>query len=237
MIAHRGASAVAPENTGAAIRRAIRMRADMIELDVQLTEDRRAVIFHDDRLERTTTGRGRLSRQPYRNLQRLDAGSWFGASFAGERMLLASQALAMVKPPCRINLELKRTSPDRVKALAEGVCGVLRRTRSVRRVLVSSFDPHLIARVKARLPRAAIALISRRAPAQALRRAAQLGCSAWHPHQRLVRPSLVRQAHGAGLRVHVWTVDRPLDAKRLLRMGVDGLFTNVPDRIRRVITT
>jgi glycerophosphoryl diester phosphodiesterase len=211
------------------------MRADMIELDVQLTEDRRAVIFHDDRLERTTTGQGRLAQQPYRNLQRLDAGSWFGTPFAGERMLLASQALAMVRPPCRINLELKRTSPDRVKALADCVCRVVRRTRNVRRVLVSSFDPHLIARVKTRLPRAAIALISRRAPAQALRRAAQLGCSSWHPHRTSIKPSLIQQAHGAGLRVHVWTVDRPLDATRLLRMGVDGLFTNVPDRIRSTI--
>lgn len=204
----------------------------MVELDVQLTRDRRAVVFHDDRLERTTTGRGRLAQQPYRLLRRLDAGSWFGPAFSGERILLASEALALVKPPRRINLELKRSRQDRTTALADHVCRILRRTGSVRRVLVSSFDARLLARAKAALPRLAIALISRRASGRELRRAAQLGCRSWHPHRAFITPVLITRAHAAGLRVHVWTVDRPREAARLVRMGADGVFTNVPHRIR-----
>ena len=204
----------------------------MIELDVQLTRDRRAVIFHDERLERTTNGRGRLAQQRYRDLARLDCGSWFAPRFAKERLLLASQALRLIRPPSKANLELKRT--DRAAALVACVSRVLRRTRSVRRVLVSSFDAALLARIKASTPRLAVALICRRAPTRSIRRAAQLGCRSWHPHRTLVSPSLVRRAHAAGLRVHVWTVDRPAEAARLIRMGVDGVFTNVPDRIRAV---
>lgn len=232
IIAHRGASAAAPENTGVAIRRAFAMRADAVELDVQLTRDRRAVIFHDDRLERTTNGRGRLADHSYSELRRLDAGSWFGPAFKQEPVLLASEALALAKPH-RVNLELKRPRRDRSTGLADRVCRILQRTNSVGRVLVSSFDADLLARAKLKLPRLAVALITKRSPSAALRRAAELGCSSWHPHRALVKPSLVKQAHRAGMRVHAWTVDRPAEAKRLVRMGVDGVFTNAPDRIRK----
>jgi glycerophosphoryl diester phosphodiesterase len=141
--------------------------------------------------------------------------------------------LAVAKPH-RVNLELKRPRRDRTTGLADRVCRILQHTNSVGRVLVSSFDADLIARAKLKLPRLAIALISKRAPAQAIRRAAELGCSSWHPHRTLIRPSLIKRAHAAGMRVHAWTVDRPQDAKRLVRMGVDGVFTNTPDRIRKV---
>ncbi len=96
-IAHRGASRVAPEGTAVAIRQALALRAEMIELDVQLTRDRRLVIFHDERLERTTDGRGRVAAWSFRELGRLDHGSWFGPEFSGERILLVSQALRMIR--------------------------------------------------------------------------------------------------------------------------------------------
>src|SRR3990167_3043170 len=89
-IAHRGASAVAPESTRAAINAEVRAGAAMIELDVQMTRDGRLVVFHDDRLERTTNGSGRLRATTYARLARLDAGTWFDPRFAGERILLAS---------------------------------------------------------------------------------------------------------------------------------------------------
>ena len=231
IIAHRGASAHAPENTKAAIVKALAMKADMIELDVQLTRDERLVIFHDERLERTTNARGVLSRTPYQALARLEHGSWFAPRFSGERILLASQALRLLPPSCQVNLELKRT--HRATALIQRLIQCLRWTRSLRRVLVSSFDPSLLARLHATHPRIATALLCRRNPKQAVRHAIALGCVALHPHKSLVSPALVVQAHAVGLRVSVWVVDRLDEARRLLRMGVDGLFTNVPDRMVR----
>ena len=231
IIAHRGASAEAPENTAAAIRRAWQVGADMVELDVQVTADDRLVIFHDDRLDRITGVRGRLIRQRWTDLQQLDCGSWFASRFADERMPLLSRALRSVPSTKRVNLELKRTQKPSV--LITGVVRALRATGRVRRALISSFDMELLARLRRAHRQAAIALICRRRPRVALRRAVRLGCRAWHPHASLVTPALVREAHAAGLRVHAWTVDEPAQAHRLLRLGVDGVFTNDPARLRR----
>jgi len=233
IVAHRGACAYAPENTRAAIRKALALKADMIELDVQLTQDNRLVIFHDARLDRTTNGHGVLSRWPYRELVRLDCGSWFSPRFSGERILLASQALRLIPPPSLINLELKRTS--RRDLVVKQLVRCLRWTRTTKRVVVSSLDPSLLARLKARQPQVSRALLCRRNPHQALRNAIALGCAALHPHKSLLSPSLIKRAHAAGLRVHVWTVNHAHEARRLLRLGVDGMVTNVPDRIRRIV--
>jgi glycerophosphoryl diester phosphodiesterase len=226
IIAHRGASAVAPESTRAAIVAAVRAGARMIELDVQLTKDRRLVIIHDGRLERTTNGRGRVRAWRYAQLARLDAGSWFHPRFAGERLLTASQALQAVPRPVGINFELKRTWARR--ALVARVRRLLGRV-SGRRLLVSSFDPALLRPLRG--SGAPLALICRIRPDGSLRRAIRLGCAAWHPFHSLVTRRRVARAHEAGLRVHAWTVDQPALARRLLRLGVDGIFTNDPARL------
>ena len=227
IIAHRGASAVAPESTQAAIRAAARAGARMVELDVQMTRDGRLVIFHDDRLERTTKGRGRLIRHRYAQLARLDAGRWFHPRFSGESILLVSQAVRVIPAWMGVNLELKRTA-QRTRLLAR-LRRVLRRAPVARRLLLSSFDPRLLQPLKG--SGFARALICRRDPDRALRQAIRLGCLAWHPFHALVTPRRVARAHAAGLRVHAWTVDDPARARRLIRWGVDGLFTNDPARL------
>jgi glycerophosphoryl diester phosphodiesterase len=230
IIAHRGASGSAPESTACAIRRAVAVHADMIELDVQLTRDNRLVIFHDDRLDRTTDGAGLLRRWPYRELARLGGGGWFDPRFSGERILLASAALRMIPRRCAVNVELKRTRQPSM--LIERLASCLQWTRTARRVLASSFEPHLLERLAAARPRVARGLLCRRNPGRWLRRALQLGCVSFHPHASLITPWLVAQAHEAGLRVFAWTIDSPAQARRLIRLGVDGIFTNRPERLR-----
>ena len=231
LIAHRGASAVAPESTRMAIRRAIHAGARMIELDVQMTRDGRLIIFHDDRLERTTDGHGLVASHRYADLARLDAGGWFHPRYAGERILLVSQVFRLIPMRIGVNLELKRTaSPQR---LLRGIRGLLHHGRIANRLLLSSFDPHLLSPfVGSRLARA---LICRRDPDRALRYAIRLGCLAWHPFHTLITPRRIARAHAAGLRVHAWTVDDPRRARQLIRCGVDGLFTNDPARLRRSV--
>ncbi|MBI4003481.1 MAG: glycerophosphoryl diester phosphodiesterase [Candidatus Omnitrophica bacterium] len=230
LIAHRGASAIAPEGTRAAIRGAIRAGAQMIELDVQMTRDGRLVVFHDDRLERTTNGSGWLRGLSYAQVARLDAGSWFHPRFAGEQVLLVSQAIRLIPERMRINLELKRTS--RRQALLQGVARTLRWTRSTRRILVSSFDAKLLKPLSRRV---ACALLCRRRPERSLEQAVRLGCAAWHPHVSLTTPARIRRAHRAGLQVNVWVVDDPATARRLIQWGADGMFTNDPGRLRGMV--
>lgn len=232
IIAHRGASGVAPESTRAALRAAAASGAQMVELDVQMTRDERLIIFHDDRLERTTDGAGRVRQMRYADLAALDAGAWFHRRFAGERILLVSQALRLLPQRVRVNLELKRT--PRRKAVLRRLLQLLARTpRSRHRLLISSIDPALLRPLRpTAIP---LALICHRLPEQSLRQAVRLQVPAWHPNHALLTPARVARAHAAGLRVHAWTVDDLARARRLLRWGVDGLFTNHPARLCRLL--
>ena len=227
IIAHRGASAVAPESTASAIRAAARAHADMVELDVQMTQDGRLIIFHDNRLERTTTGSGLVANQRYAELARLDAGTWFHPRFSGERILLLSQAIRVAAPQLHLNLELKSTS--RRRALLHRVLRVVRRAHLGSRLLLSSFDALLLSPLVS--TRLALALICRDHADRSLREAIRLRCAAWHPFHALVSPQRVARAHRAGMRVHAWTVDELPRARQLARWGVDGLFTNDPARL------
>lgn len=231
LIAHRGASGVAPESTRAALRAAVAAGARMVELDVQMTQDERLIIFHDDRLERTTNGTGRVRQRRYAELAALDAGAWFHRRFTGERILLVSQVLRLLPQRMRINLELKRAS--RRQALLRRVLRLFDRVPNRRhRLLISAVDPHMLRPLRCTgIP---LALIGSRHPEPSLRRAIRLRVSAWHPHHALVTPARIATAHAHGLRVHAWTVDDPVRARQLLRWGVDGLFTNHPARLCRL---
>ena len=228
IIAHRGASAAAPESTRAAIREAARAGADMVEFDVQMTRDGRLVVFHDDRVERTTDGKGRLTAMRYRELARLDAGSWFHPRFAGERILLLSQAVRLVPERMGINLELKRTA--RRRPLLRRLIRVAHRERLGQRLLVSSFDGSLLRPLRS--VGLSLALICRTNADRSLQQAIRLRCDAWHPFHALVTRRRIAAAHAAGLRVHAWTVESRASARTLARWGIDGVFTNHPARLR-----
>jgi len=229
LIAHRGASAVAPESTRAAIRGAVRAGADHVELDVRMTRDHRLIAFHDERLERTTDGTGRVAQRRYAEIAKLDAGSWFHRRFAGERVLLVSQAARVMPARVRIHLELKRTRQPRL--LQRRLLRLIRSRGLTRRVMISSFDPAVLRLFVGH--GVGLALLCARQPQRSLRWAAAIGCEAWHLVHTLARPSAIARAHALGLRVHVWTVDDPRRARQCLRWGADGLFTNDPGRLRR----
>jgi glycerophosphoryl diester phosphodiesterase len=229
LIAHRGASAVAPESTRAAILEAARQGAEAIELDVQMTRDQRLVIFHDERLERTTNGTGRLSAARFSLLAKLDAGSWFHPRFSGERVLLVSQAMALI--PRRMDVILELKSSSRRRSLVGRLWRLLQRQRVVERVIVSSFDARLLRLLRREGLR--LALVSREDPRRAVREAVRLGCAAWHPRHVGLTRELIETAHARGMQVHTWTVETSARARQLASWGVDGIFTNHPARFSR----
>lgn len=220
--AHRGASAEAPENTLAAFDLALQRHADGIELDVHLSADGVPMVIHDETLERTSDGRGRVSAWNAEALQSLDAGRWFSPQFSGERIPTLEQVLQRVGEQVRINIEIKSG------AAGEAVLALLQRYPKTR-VLVSSFDHRLLAQLRQRAPQLPLGfLIESPWWRLSLRRAQASGAESFHPRQELVNRPLLQACHRAGIKVYPWTVDGPARQDELRRLGCDGLFTNLP---------
>lgn len=228
VIAHRGASAYRPENTLPAFELAVEQRADMIETDLHRTRDGAVVITHDEELA-GIGGRGEIADATLAEIRALDAGG-------GARVPTLDEMLDGFGPRIPFNLELKKGTRAEYEGLEEIAIEAVRARGIAERTLFSSFYDPVLARLRERAPEARIGLlISRKYPIRILERAAALGAEAIHPELPLVDAALVEAAHGAGLAVYVFTVDDPADMRRLLDLGVDGLFTNHPDRMRALV--
>lgn len=228
IIAHRGASARAPENTLAAFRLARRLGAAMVELDVHQTADRRLVVLHDPTLTRTTGVRATVAARSLADLADLDAGSWFAPRFADQRVPTLEAVLAALGPGIAVNVELK-AGPRPYPGLEIRLVGLLRRLGWLRRALISSFHVDRLVRVRRLHPTVAIGiLVHPWSLNTALARARRLNARSIHPPAREVTTALVNHLHEAGVLVLPYTVDRPGEKAKLLRLGVDGFFTNDP---------
>ena len=222
--AHRGASGRAPENTLAAFRAAEADGADGIELDVHLSRDGVPVVIHDESLERTSSGRGPVRAFRFAELRELDAGSWYAPQFAGAQLPSLAEIFAWAESRLRINVEIKDAAAGRA------VLALLQAHPEVR-VLVSSFDHRLLAALRRAAPRLPLGfLCESRFWQRDLARAVAAGAESFHPRAERTGRRLVQACHRRGLRVYPWTIDDPQQAKRLLRLGVDGFFTNHPGR-------
>jgi len=228
VIAHRGASAYRPENTLSAYALAVTQAADMIEIDLHCTRDGAVVVAHDAELERIG-GRGEIGAASLAELRRLDAG-------AGEPVPTLDEVLDAFGARIPFNLELKQGSGGPYAGLpSRAVEGVMVRGLLGRTLFSSFYDP-VLHELRGLSADARIALLlSRRSPQRWVERAHALGAEAVNPELPLVDREFVERAHGEGLAVYVFTVDPAPEMQRLLELGVDGLFTNVPDRMRRLL--
>lgn len=233
VLAHRGANNVSPENTLPAFRKAVELGADGVELDVQRTADDALVIFHDERLERTTNGSGRVTEHTLAEIRALDAGAWFGNEWAGEHVPTLDEVFDALPENAVVNVELKRQAWRSDGLERAFVAWLAQRTRR-QTVLVSSFNPALLWRLRRTLPHLPLGFLygpeKPRWPCRLWMRSA-FPFDALHPHDSLVTPQLVDWAHRRGLRVHVWTVNDPERARELAGMEVDAIITDVPDVI------
>ncbi len=240
VIAHRGASSSAPENTVAAMMDAADAGADMIELDVQMTRDRRLVVFHDEGLGRTTNFNGVLASNHYSHLRDLDAGGWFHSKFNGERIPLLIDVFGAVPATLSINLELKPSHhpTEFVQRLVRDLASANRLPSSSpstdQRTLVSSEDALLLETCAAE--GLSIALVTKADPLEGLETADQLGCCAWHPDHDTLTPEMVKAAHARGIKIHTWTVDALDRMRELTDWGVDGIITNAPKTLRAMLS-
>lgn len=234
VIAHRGASAVAPENTLEAFELAADLGAEAIELDAKLTADGEAVAFHDRTLARTTGARGTPGGRTLSELRALEVGAWKAEAYRGVRIPTLSEILEAVGRRLLINIELSDYW-SRQGRLVERVVAIVRRHRLERRVLFSSFQSSALVGAQRLAPEIACGhLVGPTWLAYrdrlALRRAE---VQAEHPHESLALPEKIASIHKAGKRVHVYTVDDPEVMRRMWQWGVDGLITDLPDLARR----
>jgi glycerophosphoryl diester phosphodiesterase len=231
---HRGARGHAPENTLLGFSLAFDLGADAIECDVQRSSDGQLVIIHDETLERTTDGRGRVRDTPFEQLRALNADvRWRTA----QRIPTLAETLALVEArEGEMNLEVKAETREDALATAEIVGTALVELEEAMRarLLVSSFELDAVDCLKTRLPwlrAAALFTGSQWRKDDMVTRALDLGAEALHPRLNLVTLDLIERAHAAGLRVNVWTANRWPTIRRLLALGVDGVFSDLPERV------
>jgi glycerophosphoryl diester phosphodiesterase len=228
VIAHRGASAYRPENTLPAYALAVEQRADMIEIDLHLTRDGFLVVTHDECLD-GLGGAGAIADASLAEVRALDAGS-------GQRVPTLDEVLDAFGAVIAFNLEIKCGVAGPYAGLEERALEAVRARGLLRRTLFSSFSDAVLERLRVLEPAARLAfLVSPRDPERPLERARAAGAEALNPWYGMLTAELVAGAHAAGLAVYPFTVDRERDMRRALELGVDGMFTNHPDRLRALV--
>ncbi|MBL8352819.1 MAG: glycerophosphodiester phosphodiesterase [Burkholderiaceae bacterium] len=231
-IAHRGAGTLAPENTLAAFRLGASLGWRAFECDVKLSADDVPFLLHDAALDRTTSGRGPAGDRPWHELSQLDAGSWHGRLHAGEPLpTLAAIAAFVLRNRHQLNIEIK-PAPGTEQHTGQVVAGHAARLWADQAVppLLSSFRPEALLGAREAAPRLPRALLLDTPWPDWDQVAASLGCVAIVCHHELIDDGLLARARGAGWRLLAYTVNEPVDAQRLLALGVDGLITDAVDR-------
>ncbi|AKG33579.1 glycerophosphodiester phosphodiesterase [Paenibacillus durus] len=234
--AHRGASAVCPENTMAAFRRSLTLGATGIETDVQMTRDGELVLIHDEELSRTTNGSGYVKDKTLEELRALDAGAWFGdGSFTGEKIPRLEELLELLQERDTIlNIELKN-GVFLYPGMEEKVIAAVRDYGMSSRVVISSFNHYSLAYIKKLAPDLETGILYMEGLYRPWEYAATVGAKALHAYHLAVLPEFVRDAAQSGVVYHPFTVNDPQRMEFLIDAGVAGIITDVPDVLAELL--
>lgn len=223
LIAHRGAPRLLPENTVPSFAKAVELGATAIELDVHLTADGKLAVLHDETVDRTTNGVGRVADITLDDIQRLKIEGGFKIPSLDEVLDWAASSSVY------LHVEIK--AAPALKPAVE----LLMKRNFVERAAISSFWHRAVQQVKAICPAMRTGVLYSAAPVQNTQLAIDAGADALHPHHTYVTEDLVREARARKLGVVTWTVDTAGEMERLWRLGVDEVVTNVPDTMMKVL--
>jgi glycerophosphoryl diester phosphodiesterase len=227
VIAHRGASAYAPENTLAAFDLALQLGCRHLELDVDLTQDDQIVVMHDDTVDRTTNGTGPVGSHTLAALRALDAGAWFGVPFTGERIPTYAEVLERYRGRAHLHTELK----GRAANLASSTVDLIRQYGMVEHVTVTSFQYPRLAEARAYAPELPTGWLVTEVSDETITQAQALGLTQICPKADRVTPALVRRLHAEGFVVRAWGVDDDALMRQVVEAGADGMTVNFPDTL------
>ncbi len=243
IIAHRGAAGHAPENTLAAVTKAIEMHADAVEIDVRQTRDSQIVAMHDEDIDRTTDGEGDVAQFTLQELKKLDAGAWFSANFKDERIPTLQEIIDVLDSTTMLIVELKvgaETSPG----IEQRVVDIIKNSHLGQRVILKSFDRDVLSRIRAYAPEIPLLYVYVFA-IPLLNLTVDQGISAGdllkmdveylQPHKIFLTQSFISSAKEKGYKVIAWDVKTETNMKDIIALGVDGIETDYPDVLFSVI--
>ena len=228
-VAHRGFSAMAPENTISAFEKAIEAGANMLEMDVMMTGDNHVIVFHDYRLGRTTNGSGLVKRLNLNNIKSLDAGIWFSHKYNGERVPLLDEVLELSKGRVKLNIEIKHRRHNGVYAVVERCIKLVERHRMSEGVIFSSFNLEALRYLHYKAPHLRFAPLYRHNLNPSPRSfPLQYGAQGIVLNHLFLNRATVRQFHNFGIKVFVYTVNGFRRIEKMIRMEVDGVISDNP---------
>jgi len=235
IIAHRGASKLAPENTMPAFRKALELGADGIELDVHMSSDGFLVVTHDEMLDRTSNGKGLVRDRTLAELRSLDFGSWFSEDFRGERIPMLEDVLALLSGwDGLLNIEIKN-GPVFYPGIERAVADAVKKHKRTNRTIISSFNHYSLVEIRKYEPEIKTAPLYMAGIYRPWEYARSLGAAAIHPLFYNIVPEVMKGCKENNIRVHPFTVDQPEQIKQVAAAGADGIITNVPDIALKIV--
>ncbi len=238
IIAHRGASSIAPENTFAAFDKALAVGADGIEFDVQLSKDNHPVIIHDETLERTTSGRGFVQDHSLSALQALDAGSWFGIEFRGARIPSLEQLFERYKnSSLMFNIELKNNTVA-YPGIEEAVLNCIAHCRLEERVIISSFNHDSLLTCRKLNPAVRTGMLYVEEVSEPWQRVRSLGCYSAHPLFFYLQNLKTLQGYrDHNIALYPWVVNDPEQMKLFAAQKLEAIITDYPQTLKQILAT
>jgi glycerophosphoryl diester phosphodiesterase len=227
VIAHRGASSYAPENTLAAFDLALQMGVRHIELDVDFTSNGHIVVIHDDTVDRTTNGSGPVTSHTLAALRELDAGSWFGAKFTGERIPTFNEVLERYKGRVHVHTEIKGHSPS----LSQRTADVIRAHAMEEQVTITSFQTVRLEEMHAYAPELPMGWLVVEVSDAIIAQARAMGVTQLCPRANTVTPELIRRLHAEGFVARAWGVTTEALMQQVVQAEADGMTINFPDKL------
>lgn len=244
IIAHKGASGVAPENTLIAFQKAIDLGVDMIELDVRHTVDEEIIVFHDSILNRTTNGTGLVEEKTLAEIKELDAGSWFDPEYSDQKVPTLKEALDLIDGRCKVLIEVKHMDHPHYHDFAEKLINIIRQEKNgFEWCILQSYEDKYIEEAHAyddRIQTKKLLIGEDSAPLIAFymetrvhlgRSKKETRLNALNPHFETLSPRRIFRMHARGFDVYAYPVNERSDMIKMLNMGVDGIITDYPARL------
>jgi glycerophosphoryl diester phosphodiesterase len=236
-IAHRGVAGLAPENTLTSFQQAMEYNPDAMELDLHLSKDGELMVIHDNAVDRTTNGTGKVADLTLAELKQLDAGSWFNKKYAGERIPTFAEVLSLTKGKVNLLIELKAAGT------AEKAVPILEQFGMINQVIITSFNPEYLKIAKQLNPNISMMHIFHTnpnekdniAPLTYTTRTLAVSANLMAINYGAVTPALIQTAHQRGLLLGVYSVDIEPDIQAMVELGVDNITSNYIDRLLKVV--